>query len=315
MSDKIIVSVICTVYNHEKYLEKCLDGILKQKTTFNYEVLVHDDASTDGSAAILKKYVAKFPDIIVPIFQKKNVYSQGINPTHIMLKMARGKYIAICEGDDFWIDPDKLQKQVNFLEKHVDYSLCVHAAYYAHENGTIDAKKVFKAYKMDRSVGTDEILDGWKFATNSIVYRKSAREDPIIPFQMDCENGDFAMAVYLSLNGKVYYMKDIMSAYRVDSVGSLNWKWKRNTEQFVQSKKRFIEMLYRIDSYTQNNYHAIIEKNIRAMKFSVFYASGDLKNARTMKDLYNQLNILQKAKLFLQYHFPRIYSETRKIIN
>lgn len=120
----ILVSIHCLVYNHEPYIRKCLEGFVMQKTDFRFEAIVHADASTDKSAAIIREYAEKFPDIIKPIYQAENQYSQknGAIGRAISAK-TRGKYIALCEGDDYWTDPLKLQKQVDFLENHPDYSM------------------------------------------------------------------------------------------------------------------------------------------------------------------------------------------------
>ena len=125
--EDVLVSVICNTYNHEAYIRQCMEGFLAQKTSFRFEILVHDDASTDHTADIIREYEAKYPELIYPIYQIENQYSKGnpISPT-IQFPRARGKYLAFCEGDDYWTDPFKLQKQVSFLETHSDYSSSVH---------------------------------------------------------------------------------------------------------------------------------------------------------------------------------------------
>lgn len=119
-----LVTIRCLVYNHEPYLRQCLDGFVMQKTNFPFEAIVHDDASTDRSAEIIREYAEKYPDIIKPIFETENQYSKRNGSIRrIMNEHTRGKYVALCEGDDYWIDPYKLQKQVDFLETHPDYGL------------------------------------------------------------------------------------------------------------------------------------------------------------------------------------------------
>ena len=121
------VSVLCATFNHEDYLRTTLDGFLAQKTNFPYEVLVCDDASTDSTADILREYAEKYPDIIRPFYQKENLYSRRINVYDtVFFPAARGEYIALCEGDDYWNDPEKLQRQVDWLDAHPEYSACVH---------------------------------------------------------------------------------------------------------------------------------------------------------------------------------------------
>lgn len=125
--EKPLVSICCVTYNHENYIRDCLDSFLMQKTNFQFEVIIHDDASTDNTAKIICEYVEKYPDLFVPILQTDNQYSKGIKPyqTYVYPR-AKGKYIAVCEGDDYWTDPYKLQKQVDFLESNNDYVLTCH---------------------------------------------------------------------------------------------------------------------------------------------------------------------------------------------
>src|SRR5690606_24868156 len=115
---KPLVSICCITYNHVKYIRQCLDGFLIQKTNFSYEIIVHDDASTDGTAEIIKEYVKRFPNIFIPICQTENQHSKGIRGVFakFVFPKSNGKYIAMCEGDDYWTDPLKLQKQVDILE-------------------------------------------------------------------------------------------------------------------------------------------------------------------------------------------------------
>lgn len=120
-----LVSVRCITYNHEPYIAQAIDGFLMQKTDFPFEVIIHDDASTDKTADIIREYERKYPLIIKPIYQTENQYSKrnGSIAKAIDPKL-KGKYIAFCEGDDYWIDPNKLQMQVDFLEKKLEHRMC-----------------------------------------------------------------------------------------------------------------------------------------------------------------------------------------------
>lgn len=135
LEEKVLVSVCCTAYNHAKYIRSCLDGFVNQKTDFKYEVIVHDDASTDNTANIIREYADKYPEIIKPIFQK-NQYSKGV-PIYekFIFPKCTGKYIAYCEGDDYWCNENKLQKQVDVLERNPEYVACVH------QTKTLDLKR------------------------------------------------------------------------------------------------------------------------------------------------------------------------------
>jgi len=121
-----LVSICCVTYNHSPFIRQCLEGFLSQKTTFPIEILIHDDASTDGTDDIIREFVDNCPELIFPIYEDQNQYSQGVNVDFLNYNRARGKYIAYCEGDDYWTDPLKLQKQVDFMEAHPEYSVCFH---------------------------------------------------------------------------------------------------------------------------------------------------------------------------------------------
>lgn len=138
LDPKIIVSICCITYNHATYIKDTLDGFVAQVTNFSIEVLIYDDASTDATADIIREYQAKHPEIIKPIYQKENQYSKGvkISPKYNWPR-ARGKYIAMCEGDDYWTDPFKLQKQVDFLEANPEYGLVSGDVVLIDENGDL----------------------------------------------------------------------------------------------------------------------------------------------------------------------------------
>src|SRR5262245_28919719 len=125
---KPLVSISCMTYNHAAFIRTCLDHLLVQKTNFPFEIMIHDDASTDGTREIIEEYVSKYPEIIFPFYQKENQYSKGVRglSSRYNYPRCRGKYVAICEGDDYWTDPYKLQKQVDFLESHEDYVMAYH---------------------------------------------------------------------------------------------------------------------------------------------------------------------------------------------
>lgn len=123
-----LLSIICPAYNQVAYIAQTLDGFLAQRTDFAFEILVNDDASTDGTAAIIQAYAEQYPQIIKPILHQQNQYQLGRWCFPALFDRALGKYIAYCEGDDYWVDPHKLQRQVEFLERHNDYVLTYHDA-------------------------------------------------------------------------------------------------------------------------------------------------------------------------------------------
>ena len=221
IAEKVLVSVQCLVYNHASYLRQCLDGFVMQKTSFKYEVIVHDDASTDGSSDIIREYAQKFPNIFKVIIQHQNVYSKGISPTKkYVLPLCTGKYIAMCEGDDYWTDPYKLQKQVDFLESHPDFTMCFHGATIKNETNTrvlttcdkIETKEYF----------TKDIFPGWVVPTASVVYRREPLESyPPLKHQEWMKYGDITLFLKCTHIGRVWGMADQMSIYRMTSTGAV----------------------------------------------------------------------------------------------
>ena len=156
-----LVSICCITYNHAKYIRQCLEGFLMQKTSFSYEIVINDDCSTDGTTDIIREYEARYPNLISPIYHAENEYSKGVRgmfATYCFPK-AKGKYIAMCEGDDYWIDPLKLQKQVDFMEENPDYSMCFHNAMRLNERAEDKERiKSFCNFNKSRQISTEEII-------------------------------------------------------------------------------------------------------------------------------------------------------------
>lgn len=221
MQETPLVSIRCTVYNHEPFLRQCLDGFVMQQTTFPFEAIVHDDASTDGSAAIIREYAEKYPDIIKPIYETENQYHKHDGSIARILNATmhpQSKYIAVCEGDDYWTDPHKLQIQVDFLESHPDYSFSVHE--YKVWNET---KKAYEPHQLEFLKGVEGnltlTLDDYVtrvFFTKTLtnVYRKSALENSKYD-RYDPIGFDWMLFYALMTQGKCYLINRPMGVYRV----------------------------------------------------------------------------------------------------
>lgn len=209
MSD-VMVSVCVLSYNHEKYLRQCLDGIFMQKVSFPFEVRVHDDASTDRSQEIIKEYQQRYPDILKPVLQSENQYSKGGGILNkFLLPLCEGKYIALCEGDDYWTDSLKLQKQVDFLEGHEEYSMCFHKVYVVYE-GEIKQERIFDRLE-EGDCSAYDIYADWLVPTCSVVYRNYSspfESNSIIVF------GDIFLWLQLAERGKLYCMGFYGGVYR-----------------------------------------------------------------------------------------------------
>ena len=219
-NEKPLVSICCITYNHAAYIRDCLEGFVMQQTNFPFEVLIHDDASTDGTADIIREYEAKFPDIIKPIYQTENQYSKGVNVGMQTLFRAQGKYTAFCEGDDFWCDPQKLQRQFDFMESHPDYSACFCGHYVINEFEHHITPMGFPAAVFPTDVHEAQrlILSGQHpFSTVSNFFRTSAWEKIHPAFVEDTQNapmGDRQLYFHLAGAGKIGYIRRRMSVYR-----------------------------------------------------------------------------------------------------
>ncbi len=264
MKNEIMVSILCTAYNHEKYIRQCLDGFVMQKTNFKFEVIVHDDASTDGTADIIRKYEEKYPDIIKPIYQTENQYSRKVKIwKKFLLPKAKGKYIAICEGDDFWIDEYKIQKQFDALENNESCRMCVCTVRDVNEDGTFrDTTHPSKLFD-NRIMKTEDFLklaaNEYAFQTSSFFYK---REDYLIYTNDNPEYarvspvGDWPELLYFCTVGDILYIKDEMSCYRRDAIGS--YTTSMNSSNTAKRKKYFkglINMINCFDKCTEYQYH------------------------------------------------------------
>lgn len=239
----IMVSIRCTTYNHEKYIRDALEGFVMQKTNFRFEAIVHDDASTDGTAAIIREYAEKYPDIIKPIFETENQYSKHDGSlARIMNEACKGKYIALCEGDDYWTDLYKLQKQVDFMESHTDYSMCFH-------NVMIEADDENLRHQYDkleeREYTSDEILAEWTVPTCSALIKSSIIK--YLPQDNRFICGDIIWFLSAGKYGKIYCMQDSMGVYRRLSTGVMISDLQKNNND-----KRWIEHYKAIKEYFPN---------------------------------------------------------------
>ena len=237
---EVLVSISCITYNHSAYIRQCLDGMLMQQTTFDFEILIHDDCSTDGTDDIIREYASKYPQIIKPLFEEENQYQQGkpIGTVVWNLPRAKGKYIAICEGDDYWTDPSKLQKQVDFMEANPDYSICFHKVKTLIQS-TGELKDEFIVRDMP---GTSTIVDlaiGNYIHTPSVLYRKSNLDQSVYQNMTPCLPGDYVMWMLLAEKGNIYKIEEFMAVYRY-GVGI--WSDKASVTNSLESLKTLAKL-------------------------------------------------------------------------
>ncbi len=297
------VSVICLVYNMEKYLRNAFDSFVMQKVNFPLEVIVHDDASTDGSADIIREYASKYPDLFVPVLQTENQYSRNIPITpNFIFPRVRGKYIAMCEGDDYWTDPLKLQKQYDFLESHPDYSFCAHAARRIDISGRTP-DKIIGPMTESGTVETADIIyrnaQGMYVTANSMMYpfeyARTKPEDMKVP-----KVGDKPMVTWLATKGPMYFFGEEMSVYRYNHPTS----WTSRNHFAGDSKKialfkSYLPIYPAALRYMDGENRDCIEKSIllilrRLMAMGVKFS--DIKSGE-MKEYYDMLSSTRQKEL------------------
>lgn len=310
----IMVTVICLSYNHEKYIRDTFEGIIKQKTTFKFDVVVHDDASTDSSREIIEEYQKKYPDIIKPILQTDNQFSKGVDfEEKYIIPKCSGKYIAYCECDDYWIDESKLQKQVDFLEKHSEYSVCGHRHYVY--NCRTNKKSISNNDNTNHTVDFKVISDwsGAQFHTSSYLFR---RELLCVPQSMKMKNvGNYPRLVWLALNGRVYQFAEVMSVYRIFTNGS----WSQgNTSGDVLGKRvdRLIDCIGMLEGARELSpecYRGVILNTIGKYYAELECLNGNYKVVKDKyNDYYKQFSLKKRASLFIASCNPKLWNNLKR---
>jgi glycosyltransferase involved in cell wall biosynthesis len=270
---EIIVSVCCAAYNQKAYIHDTIVGFLNQKTSFPIEIIIHDDASTDGTEEIIHEYHARYPNIIKPIYQSVNQYSKGISLfPKIIYPKVNGRYIAICEGDDYWTDPYKLQKQVDYMESHPDYSLVFHAV----EIDSLSGKqkdKIKRNSNKSRDFSVDEIiLGGGEFIYTPSILFKADLINNLPDWVISAPVGDYPLAILAAIKGRIHYLDEVMAVYRMGRPGSVT-TIQRDTydlEDWLVYFNKTKTMLMAFDQFTSGVYHRSVETRISQYYYQMF---------------------------------------------
>lgn len=253
-NDKPLVTIWCPTYNHVQYIQDAIEGFIMQKTNFSYEIIIHDDASTDGTTEILKKYEARYPELIRVIYQSENIYQQKerrLIMRKIKQESIRGKYVATCEGDDYWVDNNKLQKQIDYLEENEECCVIGHNVYV--EDCQTGEKTLMNVNCKTGYISNGQIItDGVVLQTGSIVCRREC-----IFFEEWMETygiGDYPMKLNALNKGKIYYFEQPMSVYR--SMHSNSWTSNLNQDpkKYIFHTLRIIDLLHKYNNSTGKRY-------------------------------------------------------------
>lgn len=232
--DLPLVSVKMITFNHKNYISRAIDGVLKQKTNFRYELVIGDDCSTDGTTELISEYSAKYPDIIRHIIRKENLgakrNAQDLN------SYLEGKYVALCEGDDYWTDHYKLQKQADFLRTHPDFTMCFHSADVIREDNI--ETELFKDLE-ERVYTPNEILSKWLVPTGSVLVVREFYAK--LYYHPDYLFTDIALFLTLAEYGKIWCMKESMSVYHRHTLGITQKKYtvKKKRLHYVALNRQF----------------------------------------------------------------------------
>ena len=312
---KYKVCVYCTAYNHEKYIKKTLNGFVNQVTNFKFYCIIHDDASTDKTALIIKEYEKKYPDLIKGIYQTENQYSKNVNIIEKFISPnVNSDYVAICEGDDYWIDNLKLQKQVEALESNKDCFMCVHKTIEVYEDeistGITYPKEDYKKGRLDinkllsndYSIHTSSymfVYDKWISYINNPPY-----------FKQICDVGDVPYILYFAYIGKIYYIPESMSCYRRGvptswSVSRINKSDEKIINNICKHSKIMSDTYFEYNVYTNARFRKICEKKRAYFLFQYSILSKQrifLSNI----NLFWRLDIKKKIFIILSVFLPEL---------
>ena len=285
MNEKVEVSVVCITYNQEKYVSKMLESLVNQKTSFRYEILIHDDASTDETPNIIRKYEKRFPNLIKAICNEQNQFALGKNPNiEQNYPRVKGKYIAYCEGDDYWSDENKLQLQYDSLEKNDDCSVCVHSVNCISENDTV-LEQSFPIIEIPEGIilsneyyKLELCKTGWLFQTSSYFIRTSVVRKFVNDYKENTYPvGDLPLILFSVAQGNCYYIKRFMSCYRMNSGGYMTkLKYNKNRithcKEFINGHKNFDKIIlssygWQVPYKTANGEHGVASLAPKANSF------------------------------------------------
>ena len=297
-TDKVYVSIICTCFNQESYIKDAIDGFLAQETEYRFEIIIHDDCSSDNTHNIALYYQKKYPNIIKVIQPDCNLYSsKGMN---YVLKNAvihaNGEYIALCEGDDFWIDKHKLQKQIVELEKNKNISLVIHPAYKLFNDKDIELSYVHRNSKLS----LHEVLEpsSEQFAPTASYFIRKEIFDRLPEWFYIAPVGDLFIEIFCGMQGEILFLSDVMSVYRINSKGSWSNSMEKDKQTYISFHEKMILSLRMIKSKIPNEYkkdlNLLIRKHLLCL--SVIHSNSNrIKSFRLFYDGCLELFLFDKV--------------------
>lgn len=251
------VSVVILTYNQKAFIGKAIESALAQETDFDFEILVGDDCSTDGAQEVISSYQKNYPNKVKAVLHSKNLGQNGLFNTIETLKLAQGKYIAPMDGDDYWTNTKKLQKQVDFMESHPDFSACFHNALVTYEDGSPSHELNTPGQKtvvtIEDLIGEDEI---WFMATSAVMFKNGLMYYP--EWFLQSTSGDIPRYVILAKQGPIGYVPGVMSVYRKNR-GGASFKDHYRDARFLHNR---IQMYNGINKELDYQYDKFLKRNI-----------------------------------------------------
>lgn len=309
-----LVSICCMTYNHGRFIKDALNGFLGQRTTFPVEILVHDDASDDESPKIIQSYERQHPHIIKVIYQSENQYSQGIEPAgKFLFPRARGEYIALCEGDDYWIDPLKLQKQIGFMEMNREFSACFGGySRLMEDTGEIEQVVVYRnspAYSNGFAFSLRDMEQAWLTKTLTAVFRKKLLQD--FDLSVYRHNRDIHLFYHLIKEYKAFYFSKSLGVYRVHEGGVNSMKQGKINKNAAYDCYRELYHANK-DAYTRKMH---LNTTLGLLNYNLFnnYKENRLReNARLFGEALTLIRSLRELKMLLMVFLKRQWKDKIK---
>lgn len=317
--EEIMVSISCVAYNHGAYIAQSLDSYLMQKTKFKFEILVYDDVSTDNTREIIREYAEKYPDIIKPYFPEENQYSQGKYNVEGFFNYprAKGKYTAMCDGDDYWTDEHKLQMQVDYMEAHPECAMCLHAARIETEEKAVQLLEI-RPYKKSRIIPTEQVIDKmFNYPTASLLFRTEYTRD-LQDYYYTSPVGDIPIQLHMAAKGTVYYIDRKMSVYRQGVTTSWSALMKEgNYKQNLIQHHNAMKVMYRAFSKeTAGKYDAAIERACRRMDFLTLLNVKEYDKALLpgYRSFYRELPLRTRLLIRFELAAPGLFKAVRILV-
>ena len=315
-----LVSVCCISYNQAPYIRDAMDGFLSQKTSFPIEILVHDDCSEDGTDRILRDYESRFPGVVKVLYETENQYSKGIrNPSGAFnFPRARGKYIAMCEGDDFWCDERKLEKQTAFLEDHPEAAFSAHAAKIRYEDGAFHSGDgLIRPFEGTGMLSAAEVITKKTNLPMASLLFRAEYAKPLPPYYYSCPVGDIPLQLAMLEHGGAYYLDEVMSVYRSGRPGS----WGSDMDDGSTAGKweahyGAMEALYRsFSERTGGVYGEACDDALRRLRFHTDLKEGKFKEAlgSGKRKYFSELPAGERGLLLLRAYAPGLYGALRSL--